>query len=135
MRQRGSISSRLANPLQRSETQNTTASRLRSNSPLLVDREDDNTIEHPVEPRATTAMLPPVMVCLHMCTISCLGCANISQSKVIDPDPLCWLEFTQDSIITSCKSGQFPKGSIIQEFKLTSHRSYSYLGSTSGWNE
>ncbi|CAG8958999.1 hypothetical protein HYFRA_00012158 [Hymenoscyphus fraxineus] len=84
---RASVSSRFANPLQRSETQNTSASRLRSNSSLSVDREDDNTIEHPVEPRATTAMLPPVM------------------SKVIDPDPLCWLEFTQDSIITSCKSG------------------------------
>jgi hypothetical protein len=46
-------------------------------------------IEHPVEPRATTAMLPPVM------------------SKVVDPDPLCWLEFTEDAILTSCKSGMF----------------------------
>lgn len=33
-------------------------------------------------------MLPPVM------------------SKIIDTDPLCWLEFTEDSIITSCKSGK-----------------------------
>jgi catabolite repression protein CreC len=27
------------------------------------------------------------------------------QSKTVDADPLCWLEFTQDAIITSCKSG------------------------------
>ncbi|KIN01228.1 hypothetical protein OIDMADRAFT_145325 [Oidiodendron maius Zn] len=86
-RNRGSISSRLTNTLQRAETQNTTPSRLRSNSSISADCEDDHTIEHPVEPRATTAMLPPVM------------------SKVIDPDPLCWLRFTEDTIITSCKSG------------------------------
>ncbi|KAG9235779.1 WD40-repeat-containing domain protein [Amylocarpus encephaloides] len=86
-RQRGSVSSRFANPLQRAETQNTTSSRLRSNSSLSAEGEEEHTIEHPVEPRATTAMLPPVM------------------SKMIDPHPLCWLEFTEDSIITSCKSG------------------------------
>lgn len=28
------------------------------------------------------------------------------QSKITDIDPLCWLEFTEDSIITSCKSGK-----------------------------
>ncbi|TVY82241.1 putative catabolite repression protein creC [Lachnellula suecica] len=87
VRQRGSISSRFANPLQRAETSNTTASRLRSNSSLSTDADVEHTIEHAVEPRATTAMLPPVM------------------SKVVDPDPLCWLEFTEESIITSCKSG------------------------------
>lgn len=42
---------------------------------------------HPVEPRSRTAMLPPVL------------------SKIVDKDPLCWLEFTEDSILTSCKSG------------------------------
>ncbi|CRK25033.1 hypothetical protein BN1723_018190, partial [Verticillium longisporum] len=31
-------------------------------------------------------MLPPVM------------------SKVIHPSPMCWLEFTEDYIMTSCKS-------------------------------
>ena len=61
-RHRGSVSSRFANQLQRAETQTTTASRLRSNSNLSGDEEEDK-IEHPVEPRATTAMLPPVMVC------------------------------------------------------------------------
>ncbi|KAK4173489.1 WD40-repeat-containing domain protein, partial [Triangularia setosa] len=44
-------------------------------------------VPHKVEPRATTAVLPPVL------------------SKIIDDDPLCWLEFTQDAIITSCKLG------------------------------
>ncbi|KAK4201111.1 WD40-repeat-containing domain protein [Triangularia verruculosa] len=44
-------------------------------------------VPHKVEPRATTAVLPPVL------------------SKTIDEDPLCWLEFTQDAIITSCKMG------------------------------
>jgi hypothetical protein len=63
VRQRGSISSRLINPLQRAETQNTGSSRLRSNSSPSAYSDEEHTIEHPVEPRATTAMLPPVMVC------------------------------------------------------------------------
>ncbi|RDW85649.1 catabolite repression protein-like protein creC [Coleophoma crateriformis] len=86
-RQRGSISSRFTNTLQRAETQNTTTSRLRSDSSLSADDDTEHTIEHPVEPRATTAMLPPVL------------------SKAIEVDPLCWLEFTEESIITSCKTG------------------------------
>ncbi|KAK4166502.1 putative catabolite repression protein creC [Cladorrhinum sp. PSN259] len=44
-------------------------------------------VPHPVEPRATVAMLPPVL------------------SRTVDADPLCWLEFTEDAILTSCKSG------------------------------
>jgi hypothetical protein len=28
------------------------------------------------------------------------------QSKIVDDDPLCWLEFTPDAIITSCKKGK-----------------------------
>ncbi len=62
VRQRGSVSSRFANPLQRAETQNTSTSRLRSNSSPSYESDEDHTVEHPVEPRATTAMLPPVMV-------------------------------------------------------------------------
>ncbi|EPE10384.1 catabolite repression protein crec [Ophiostoma piceae UAMH 11346] len=42
---------------------------------------------HRVEPRATTAMLPPVC------------------SKIVDKDPLSWLGFTETSIITSSKTG------------------------------
>ncbi|KAG7146211.1 catabolite repression protein creC like [Verticillium longisporum] len=92
VRQRGSISSRFpgSTSLQRLETANTTTSgRLRSNSALsTADIDDDEEgIVHPVEPRSHTAMLPPVM------------------SKVIHPSPMCWLEFTEDYIMTSCKSG------------------------------
>ncbi|RNJ61073.1 hypothetical protein D7B24_003486 [Verticillium nonalfalfae] len=92
VRQRGSISSRFpgSTSLQRLETGNTTTSgRLRSNSALsTADIDDDEEgIVHPVEPRSHTAMLPPVM------------------SKVIHPSPMCWLEFTEDYIMTSCKSG------------------------------
>ncbi|CAK7200760.1 hypothetical protein SEUCBS139899_003459 [Sporothrix eucalyptigena] len=42
---------------------------------------------HPVEPRARTAILPPVC------------------SQVVDKDPLCWLAFTEKSIIISGKTG------------------------------
>ncbi|KAF5510627.1 putative catabolite repression protein creC [Colletotrichum siamense] len=86
---RGSVSSRFANPLQRQETANTSASRIRSNSTLSGGAVDDeeNTVVHAVEPRARIAMLPPV------------------SSKALDTHPLCWLEFTEEAIITSCKSG------------------------------
>lgn len=62
---------------------------------------------HPVEPRASTAMLPPVL------------------SKVVDVDPLAWLEFTKDAIMTSCKSGMsitFPLTALLPHplFILTS---------------
>ncbi|OAA61069.1 miro-2-like, mitochondrial GTPase [Niveomyces insectorum RCEF 264] len=42
---------------------------------------------HPVEPRARTASLPPV------------------SSQIVDVDPLCWLQFTERSIMTSSKTG------------------------------
>ncbi len=109
VRQRGSVSSRFASPLQRAETQNTSTSRLRSNSSPSYESDEDHTVEHPVEPRATTAMLPPVMVWIYYFLIlRTRGVVNSPQSKVIDVDPLCWLEFTEESIITSCKSGKFP---------------------------
>jgi hypothetical protein len=113
VRQRGSVSSRFANALQRTETQITTSSRLRSNSSPSADSDEEHMIEHPVEPRATTAMLPPVM------------------SKVVDPDPLCWLEFTEDSIFTSCKSGKFSYIDIDWNCNLTLDRAYSNMGSSS----
>jgi catabolite repression protein CreC len=108
VRQRGSVSSRFPNPLQRAETQNTSTSRLRSNSSPSYESDEDHMVEHPVEPRATTAMLPPVMVsaCSRLMKWAILTIANWLQSKVIDVDPLCWLDFTEESIITSCKSGK-----------------------------
>ncbi|KAG8671306.1 hypothetical protein FPOAC1_004550 [Fusarium poae] len=76
----------LHRPKARAETATTTNSRLRSNSNL--DTEDEEmAIAHPVEPRARIPMLPPVL------------------NKSIDTHPVCWLDFTEDAIITSCKSG------------------------------
>jgi WD40 repeat protein len=85
VRHRGSISSRYT-ALQRAETGNTGASRVRSNSSLDVDDEDG--VSHPVEPRAVIPMLPPVL------------------NKIVDTHPACWLDFTEEAIITSCKSGE-----------------------------
>lgn len=84
VRQRGSIASRLT----RAETQGTAATRIRSSSVVSGDEEAGSTGPHPVEPRANTAILPPVL------------------TKVVDADPLCWLAFTQEAIMTSCKSGK-----------------------------
>lgn len=94
VRQRGSIASRLTtSQLTRAETQGTSASRVRSNSAISAggDGEDDFRGPHAVEPRANTAILPPVL------------------TKVVDADPLCWLEFTEEAIVTSCKSGELKK--------------------------
>jgi hypothetical protein len=44
---------------------------------------------HAVDPRALTAVLPPVM------------------SKIIDPCPLTQLVFREDSVITTCVDGRF----------------------------
>jgi len=98
VRHRGSISSRPgAIPLHRAETSGTAGTsgsgRLRSDSSLSAgavapaDGEKDKVLPHPVEPRATTATLPPVL------------------SKTVDDDVLCWLGFTPDAILTSCKTG------------------------------
>ncbi len=124
VRQRGSISSRLT-LLQRAESQNTTTgtSRLRSNSNLSSgDADSDKVYPHPVSPRASTPILPPVLVRLFFrsslplarpLVLRQASNGNLSevktdnqQSKTIDTDPLHWIEFTEDSIITSCKSGK-----------------------------
>ncbi|KAH6894266.1 WD40-repeat-containing domain protein [Thelonectria olida] len=85
VRHRGSISSRYTT-LQRAETGNTSNSRLRSDSNLEAE-DEEVTVTHPVEPRARIPTLPPVL------------------NKVIDTHPVCWLDFTEDAITTSCKSG------------------------------
>ncbi|KAI5778172.1 WD40-repeat-containing domain protein [Geopyxis carbonaria] len=63
--------------------------RLRSNSNVASVQTEDSTQSavHPVEERARTAVLPPIM------------------SKEIDPDPLTQLIFREDSIITTCVNG------------------------------
>ncbi|KAJ5225870.1 hypothetical protein N7468_007095, partial [Penicillium chermesinum] len=60
----------------------------RSNSERTeyVDRETE-VADHPVEPRARTALLPPIM------------------SKIVGEDPICWLGFQNDCIMTSSLEG------------------------------
>ena len=84
-RQRGSIVS-YAPTRNRAESQATM--RFRSNSTLPSSSEDeDDLLEHAVESRLRTAELPPVM------------------SKVVDDDPLSWVGFDEDSVITACAAG------------------------------
>ncbi|KAH0545203.1 hypothetical protein FGG08_000657 [Glutinoglossum americanum] len=84
-RQRRSDSSQ---GIQRTRTESQATNRLRSNSNVTsTSGEDEQVVNHPVESRALTAVLPPVM------------------SKTVDPDPLCWLEFREDCIITSSTEG------------------------------
>ncbi|KAM7207438.1 WD40 repeat-like protein [Naviculisporaceae sp. PSN 640] len=88
VRHRNSVSSRLTSQI-------TSTSRFRSDSTLSrsdeegggKENERGKVIPHPVESRSRVAILPPVL------------------SKIIDDDPLCWLEFTEEAILTSCKSG------------------------------
>jgi catabolite repression protein CreC len=90
VRHRNSISSRVTG-LHRAETQGTSTSRLRSNSGLTGDDdEEDGAINHTVEPRGRVPILPPVL------------------TKKADKDPLCWLTFTEDAILTSSKTGRQP---------------------------
>ncbi|POR31494.1 Putative catabolite repression protein creC [Tolypocladium paradoxum] len=84
-RQRGSVSAPPGLP-QRTDSASPLGYRMRSNSGVDGDEEGDG-ISHPVEPRARIPMLPPVL------------------TTVIDTHPACWLDFTEDAIITSCKSG------------------------------
>ncbi|KZZ97540.1 WD40 repeat-like-containing domain protein [Moelleriella libera RCEF 2490] len=84
-RHRGSVSGpTAASP--RSEAASPMAIGMRSNSGLDVDNGGDG-ISHPVEPRSRIPILPPVL------------------STVIHDHPACWLDFTEEAIITSCKDG------------------------------
>lgn len=86
--QRGSISSYALAGRKGSQA---TITHLRSASNLALDEheheDDEDVISHPVQPRAATASLPPVM------------------SKVIDEKPLSGLWFEEDCIITTSEGG------------------------------
>ena len=76
---------------------------------VAVDGEREKVLPHPVEPRATTATLPPVLVCSFLfCEVGARedGADWYGQSKTVDDDVLCWLGFTPDAILTSCKTGK-----------------------------
>lgn len=104
-RQRGSIVS-YAPARNRAESQATM--RYRSNSTLPLNIEDeDNLIEHPVESRTLTAELPPVM------------------SRIIDDEPLSWVGFIEESIITACTHGHIRIWDRPQEGVNSSHTNLS----------
>ncbi|EAS35894.3 catabolite repression protein creC [Coccidioides immitis RS] len=84
-RQRNSIA-----PSSRTRTDNNRAGRVRSNSTQTDSqpgRVDAGVTYHPVEPRAFTAHLPPIL------------------SKVIGEDRVAWIGFLEDSIMTSSHEG------------------------------
>jgi hypothetical protein len=114
VRQRASISSALPGMRHRAESSTTM---LRSTSNLSGKSMDDDNVIHPVEPRARTAILPPVM------------------AKSIDEHPLCWLAFEEDCIITSCKEGTFSNflGQIctkILSIEISTCTTFGALGSS-----
>jgi catabolite repression protein CreC len=93
-RNRTSISSHV--PMQRKESLQSAATRLRSNSSLTqvdgVDGEggEGGEVVHAVDSMRSTAVLPPVL------------------SKQVDDHPLTWVGFEEHCIITSCKDGKPP---------------------------
>ncbi|KAH8427747.1 WD40 repeat domain-containing protein [Aspergillus melleus] len=76
--------------------------RVRSDSQRTagIDSTYDQTVRHPVEPRARTALLPPIM------------------SKIVGDDPISWLGFQEDSIMTSSLEGMYYDRLIIPSFLL-----------------
>jgi hypothetical protein len=110
VRQRNSITSSNLK-MQRTRT-DSSANRMRSNSNLTSgsfedegDEGDSYEVVHPVEARARTAMLPPVLVSSEARRGDVA--ANRLQAKSVDEHPLCWLGFEEDCIITSCKNGAY----------------------------
>ncbi|KAG5929923.1 hypothetical protein E4U42_003984 [Claviceps africana] len=87
MRQRGSISD-ASGALFRGEPLSPLGlgNGVRSNPGFEGEDEDDG-VYHTVEPRSRIPILPPVL------------------NTVIDTHPACWLDFTEEAIITSCKDG------------------------------
>ena len=105
VRQRSSVTSATLK-MQRTRTDGSNT-RLRSNSNLtsgsILDEEE---VVHPVEPRARTAMLPPVMVSQLNTFHVGPGLREFWQAKKVDEHPLCWLGFEEDCIMTSCSNGE-----------------------------
>lgn len=89
-RHRGSVTTLAASHSRQKSDSQTAVSRLRSNSSLTMSSAGaDDSVEHAVESRLVTANLPPVL------------------SKIVDDDPLSWLGFQEDCIITSCIMGEW----------------------------
>jgi hypothetical protein len=90
--------------MQRTRT-DSTANRLRSNSNLTSGSVDEDEVVHPVEPRARAAMLPPVFVSYPATT--CFITADSIKKKQVDEDPLSWLGFEEDCIVTASSKGEW----------------------------
>ncbi|KAG2417426.1 catabolite repression protein creC [Aspergillus terreus] len=95
--------------------------RARSDSQRTADGYDeyDQAVRHPVEPRARTALLPPIM------------------SKEIGSDPICWLGFQEDSIMTSSLEGHIrtwdrPREGINDTYNAHASSSAISAGAGSG---
>lgn len=58
-------------------------------SPSAAGGGERGLVDHPVEPRAAVAQLPPIL------------------SRVASDDPLCWLGFVEDAILTSSLEGEW----------------------------
>ncbi|OJK02380.1 hypothetical protein ASPACDRAFT_76763 [Aspergillus aculeatus ATCC 16872] len=96
--------------------------RVRSDSQQTADTYSsyDPTVRHPVEPRARTALLPPIM------------------SKIVGEDPICWLGFQENSIMTSSLEGHIrtwdrPREGINENYyDHTSSPAFSASAAASG---
>ena len=90
--------------------------RFRSNSNLTaVSVDGEGVTEHPVESRTRTAELPPVMVWHPVSFWNLSILTRDGQSKIIDDDPLSWLGFEEDCMITACAQGHVRQWTRPQE--------------------
>ncbi|KAJ5612543.1 hypothetical protein N7510_005737 [Penicillium lagena] len=86
--------------------------RLRSDSEKTEKSDGDiDQTSHPIEPRARTALLPPLM------------------SKVVGQDPICWLGFQKDSIMTSSLEGHIRTWDRPLDSVINPDRPSSLVGS------
>jgi hypothetical protein len=115
IKRRGSVTS---NAITRKET-NSTIGRIRSHSTISEDAEgaaNGVDVVHGFRTKASTAMLPPVMVShrrrIRLATLPSELMAKL-QSKKIDTHPLSWLEFQEDCIMTACKDGKCLTASVL----------------------
>ena len=89
----------------RSRTDSSTA-RFRSNSNLTTCSGEDEVAVHPVDAKARTPFLPPVMVSGVGLSRLQLKLLTVLQAKSVDEHPLSWLGFEEDCIMTACNNGE-----------------------------
>lgn len=116
-RHRGSVSSKFTAP---HRTDTNTSVNSGGKGSILEDEWEENVIAHPVQPRAVIPMLPPVLVSTQQPTMMGSVSTNTMapQTHVVDSHPACWLAFTEDAVITSCKSGKIPSHANLDRFSI-----------------